>query len=348
MSPRTETALAHNRDRGFRKNSSSDLISARAHCFTLNNYKQNDIDILVRNGPLFQYLIFSREIGDSGTPHLQGYIQPGEKVGRKKCQQLLCDSTIKRRYQRFAVFIAKGDALHNKAYISKAPIGLVFEFGKPGEQGKSGAIQLACDDIKEGTDLRTLVDKHTAAFAMHHRGLSWIMQFYEKNIAEPRELIIIIGPTGIGKSRYCHEHYPGAFWITNPNSETAVFFDSYIDQSVIILDEFGHGYIPWSLLLRLIDRYPIRVNTKGGTIRLQHTTVVITSNESLDTWYPGVYNKKPLIRRIMKVLHPADLEVRPNITLTSDSSQQTGPNDQTIDPELAEDTQHRRRPTVGE
>ncbi|AXQ66522.1 MAG: putative viral replication protein [Cressdnaviricota sp.] len=43
-------------------------------CFTLNNYDENDLMIL-KSSNSSKILVFQEEIGESGTPHLQGYIE---------------------------------------------------------------------------------------------------------------------------------------------------------------------------------------------------------------------------------------------------------------------------------
>lgn len=51
---------------------------SKSWCFTLNNYSSSaelDIQILARQDPSIYYLIYGREIGDSGTPHLQGFVR---------------------------------------------------------------------------------------------------------------------------------------------------------------------------------------------------------------------------------------------------------------------------------
>lgn len=64
-------------------------------CFTLNNYSKNDIALVkaisLNEKNKVKYLIFGKETGDSGTPHLQGFVQFS---GRKKF------STVKNLFPR--------------------------------------------------------------------------------------------------------------------------------------------------------------------------------------------------------------------------------------------------------
>jgi hypothetical protein len=49
-------------------------MQTRHWCFTINNWEQGDDDGLIALGPTVSYLVYGYETGESGTPHLQGYV----------------------------------------------------------------------------------------------------------------------------------------------------------------------------------------------------------------------------------------------------------------------------------
>lgn len=95
-------------------------------------------------------------------------------------------------------------------------------------------------------------------------------------------VIWIYGTTGIGKSRLAiayAEHVAGSDYFIHPPGNLK-WWDGYENQDCIVLDDFRRHNLReaggFSYLLRLLDRYDIQVEVKGGFRRGTFSHVVIT------------------------------------------------------------------------
>ena len=93
---------------------------AKAWCFTLNNYTKEEHGAMVlqfskisEKNPNFKYIV-GKEVGEQGTPHLQGYIQSNKKFRPLPQFKVMRDNKQAMHFER-----AKGNAMQNFRYCSK-------------------------------------------------------------------------------------------------------------------------------------------------------------------------------------------------------------------------------------
>jgi len=84
-------------------------VRARKWCFTLNNYTEEDYGTMAQHFEEGQFII-GKEIGENGTPHLQGYVE------FKNPKDL---SVLKKINERIHWEITKGNRKQNFEYCSK-------------------------------------------------------------------------------------------------------------------------------------------------------------------------------------------------------------------------------------
>lgn len=87
------------------------ICPSKKWCFTWNNYCSADSSRIVELFNIFaDKFIFGEEVGESGTPHLQGFVE-----FKKKCRPLsICESFKKAHWEK-----ARGNVIENAIYCSK-------------------------------------------------------------------------------------------------------------------------------------------------------------------------------------------------------------------------------------
>lgn len=130
----------------------------------------------------------------------------------------------------------------------------------------------------------------------HYRSIRTIRSDHSRPIAMVRTCHVFWGPTGTGKSRRAwDESGMDAF----PKDPRTKWWDGYSNHKHVVIDEF-RGAIDVAHLLRWLDRYPVLVEIKGGTVPLVTQTIWITSNVNPREWYPEIdpLTLAALIRRL--------------------------------------------------
>ena len=152
-----------------------------------------------------------------------------------------------------------------------------------------------------------IAQDHFGQWVKYHHAFNLYRLTVQAQRDWPMEVHVYWGAAGTGKSRRAFDENPAAYWLAHSNG--GVWFDGYNGQSCIIIDDF-YGWLPWSFLLRLLDRYPMHVPVKGGHIPLVARKIVFTSNQAPIKWYDFDSDKfdfGALERRITHTVHFSSL-----------------------------------------
>ena len=102
-------------------------MNSRRFCFTLNNPVQDEQETLSNLGDTVRYLILGNEVGESGTPHIQGFVVFHSPVSFIEAKR--------RIGERAHIEVARGSSVQASEYCKKD--GDYVEVGKlPDGQGK--------------------------------------------------------------------------------------------------------------------------------------------------------------------------------------------------------------------
>lgn len=241
----------------------------KSYVFTLNNYTEDEYTTIQGNlRDEATYAVIGREIGESGTPHLQGYV-----LFRKSYRF----ETIKHRFfPRAHIEVASGSPDVNLKYCSKD--GDYIEIGsKP--RSKRTRDELASyfsESLESGNDgMVQFSNEHPGVFMFSGYSMLRNYQLLKRPIERPDiNVKWFYGEPGTGKSRRAHALLPGAY-IKEPRTK---WWNGYMFEKDVIIDDFGPNGIDINHLLRWFDRYKCLVENKGGMVALYAVNFIVTSN----------------------------------------------------------------------
>lgn len=137
--------------------------------------------------------------------------------------------------------------------------------------------------LDAGSTSEEISDLYFDEWVRHYRAFEHYALLKTKPRNHAVTCIVIQGPTGTGKSKWCMDKYPDAYW-----KQRSQWWDGYLGQKVVVIDEF-YGWLPFDLLLRICDRYPLMVESKGGQVQFVADTVIFTTNSNPLNWYKSCY-----------------------------------------------------------
>lgn len=259
---------------------------SRGWVFTWNNYKEDDILYLEKL--VCRYLVYGKEVGEKGTPHLQGFVYYAS---------LKSFAQVKKDFKNNHIEVAQWQDNAIK-YCQKS--GNYIERGeKPltkQQQGEIGKLywETQLKFIKEGKheeiDPKLQITQCRNIDYLYNKYLS------KKKLEDTlEENIWYWGPTGTGKSRKaradCGDKEP---YLKMCNK----WWDHYTDEEIVLIDDFDKKH---SVLIHHMkiwaDRYPFLAEIKNASRKIRPKKIIVTSNyHPMEIWTED-NDLKPILRR---------------------------------------------------
>lgn len=257
-------------------------MTSRNYVFTVNNYEEG----WYPRSNKIKLCIWQFEIGEQGTPHAQGYVELHESMRMAAVKKIPCFARAHLSKRGGTRYQAADYCIKERTRISGPYIegysGTPEEFVRSLEKTpKNHAAELEAIKrmLDEGKTSLEIAESNFSQWVRHHRAFSTYQMLKTQPRSEIENVIVVYGPTGTGKSRFCMDQYPTAYW-----KSRGQWWDGYAQQQHVVIDEY-YGWLPWDMLLRLCDRYPLLLETKGGTCQFTGTSIILTTNKDPKHWY---------------------------------------------------------------
>lgn len=238
----------------------------RNFCFTYNNYPSTELG----DNLACKYIIYGKEVGESGTPHLQGCVVfPSGKTLSSVIKLLPgCHVEVCRNLTASIEYCKKeGDYTERgKAPLTQQEKGL-------NEKDRWKRILEAAQNGEH----EWLEENEPQVSILHDKALE-----RARKRARPTPQILDelehewwYGEPGTGKTSKALRDYPKAY-IKDPQNR---WWDGYNGEEVIVIDDFDKYQVSQGGdMKRWLDRYPFQAPVKGGYELIRPKKIIVTSN----------------------------------------------------------------------
>ncbi len=261
----------------------------RNWCFTLNNYTEGNIEGFegLVSSNYATYVCFGREVAPTTlTPHLQGYIclkNAGRISGlRQAFISHVGDNATGTHFES-----ARGNHDQCITYCSKEGQERFTEIGNRPRmiQGKRTDLHDVADAVKNGSTMNDIAESHPVAFIKFTRGIQAMISSLSKRRTWKTEVVWCSGPTASGKSRFAWATAPAAYSKACENK----WWCGYTGEEDVILDDFRPTKeMSFAYILRLFDQYPMKVESKGGSIEFLAKRIFVTTTKTPEEFCQGM------------------------------------------------------------
>lgn len=143
--------------------------------------------------------------------------------------------------------------------------------------------------IKSGANQRELIDTHTTPMAKYGRFYHTVRSLYQpirtQESHDEFKVILYVGAPRTGKTKRARQDHEDLYAI--PVSNGTLWFDGYDLHKTVLIDDFAGraSKMQLSMVLQLLDRYPIQIPMKGSFVWWMPDIIIVTSNFHPRNWY---------------------------------------------------------------
>lgn len=265
---------------------------ARAFVFTINNYTDDDADAVKALASECKYVIAGFEVGEQGTPHIQGYVYFDSARTFK---------SVSKKIPRAHLDKARGSPVANKDYCGKDKA-ILIEHGELPAQGERNDLKEVIDIVKRTGRIADIVE--TAKSYQSIKMAEKYLEFKEEPRTWKPEVRWYHGSTGSGKTRAARE------WLGDDvytSLDSIKWWQGYDGHANVLIDDIRKDFSKFHQLLKLLDRYEYRVETKGGSRQFRARRIAITAPYTPEVMWEGREDVNQLVRRIDEIIQIGDV-----------------------------------------
>lgn len=265
------------------------MTQLRNFVFTCNNYTDLSIDKIkgLPDTLKCNYYIYGKEVGEKGTPHLQGYAELESRISFKKVTEYLNGFHIERR---------KGTAQEAIRYCEKD--GRVETYGTPKKSGQRTDLMALKLLLSETPSIKSLLEDDS--LQINYQSLRFaehLLKYYEQPRFFKPTVTWYYGRSGVGKTRTAVAKVPQAYFKSNGSGK---WWPGYDGEEDIIVDDVESSNYGLKFLLGLTDRYPFVVEGKGGTRQFQGRNIYITSLQHPADEYRSEWHSEQIMPQLLR------------------------------------------------
>lgn len=224
----------------------------------------------------------------TGRCHWQGWY----RISNGCTLSAMCKAVDGRHVEKM-----NGSVEQNEKYCRKEGT-VILEEGDLPEPGKRSDLERMKEMIVAGNTEREIFEEQPGNYIRYNRGIQKAKSLYEKKRDWEMDVRIYWGKPGTGKTRSVYDE----FGIDNVYVKMqGKWWDGYSNEQVVVIDDFDPENmfdIVYGFYLCLLDRYPMRIECKGGSMQFGSKIIIFTSNFNPKTWFIDRKNRDAFFRRV--------------------------------------------------